>query len=104
MTEAAEVFLLVVEVGRTEGDDLPEGSEGAALLCYTAAPTEKRAVDDTVDVLRQAGLAPLEVAVHGTRSEPGDLTLDAETTALMDRATAENAVVVAQITPFWPDD
>ncbi|MEO1774203.1 MAG: hypothetical protein AAFS07_04565 [Pseudomonadota bacterium] len=101
MTEAVEaVHILMVEVGRKEGDGLPAEATGAALVCYCAAETEKAAVDATVAVLRDAGLAPLEVESWGTRAAPEgpvDLAADA---ALMDRAAAENAVIVASMSTF----
>jgi hypothetical protein len=95
----SRVYTLLVEVGRAEGDGLPEGASGAALLCYAAGRTEKNAVDETVAVLRQAGLAPLEVEALGTAEEreaAGEAIGDEER-ALMERASAENAVIVAQI-------
>ena len=97
---AEEVHILMVEVGRTAGDGLPEGASGAALVCYCAAASEKEAVDATVAVLRDAGLAPLEVESWGTRDAPlGPVDAAAEA-ALMDRAAAENAVIVANMTTF----
>ena len=99
---APEVYTMLVEVGRSEGDGLPDGTTGAAMLCYSSGKTEKNAVDETVNVLRQAGLSPLEVDVYGTRSErqaDGE-TLTGEELALMDRALEENAVIVAQVTTF----
>lgn len=84
------VHLLVVEVGRKPGDGLPDEATGAALLCYAAGRDEVAAVRDTVDTLRQAGLAPLEVS---TTEQP----LDPE---LSRRAREEDAVIVAQVTHF----
>ena len=98
----AEVYTLLVEVGRSEDDGLPEGTTGAAMLCYSSGKSEKNAVDETVNVLRQAGLSPLEVDVYGTRAErmaDGETLTDDEL-ALMDRALDENAVIVAQVTTF----
>lgn len=95
----AEVYTLLVQVGRAEGDGLPEGATGAALLCYAAGRTEKNAVDETVAVLRQADLAPLEVEALGTLAEreaAGD-EIGEEDRALMRRALDENAVIVAQV-------
>ena len=95
----AEVYTLLVQVGRAEGDGLPEGAAGAALLCYAAGRTEKNAVDETVAVLRQAQLAPLEVEALGTiaeREAAGD-EIGEEDRALMRRALDENAVIVAQV-------
>jgi hypothetical protein len=100
--ETGRVFTLVVEVGRKPGDGLPEGATGAALLCYAAGRDEAEAVRETVALLRQADLAPLDVTGHGSlaqRLADGD-EIAPEEHALMDRALNENAVVVAQITPF----
>lgn len=98
-----QVFTLLVEVGRREGDGLPEGATGAALLCYASGVTEAEAVNETVVVLKQADLAPLDVSSYGTpeeRAAAGD-EVPAEERALMERARAENAVIVAQMTPFF---
>lgn len=88
------VYILLVTCGRRQGDGLPDGSDGAALMCYAAARDEKRAVDETVAVLKQAGLAPLEVESYGTDADP-DIDLGDGERALMDRARSENAVIVA---------
>lgn len=101
-----QVFTLVVEVGRRAGDGLPEASTGAALICYSAGIDEAEAVRETVALLKQADLAPLDVTGHGTLAERlahGD-EVPEEERALMDRAAAENAVIVAQMTPFYGDD
>ena len=98
----AEVFTLVVEVGRKPGDGLPEGATGAALLCYAAAADEEAAVRETVALLKAADLAPLDVSAYGTRAErEAEGAVAAEEAALMDRARDENAVVVAEVTPFF---
>jgi hypothetical protein len=94
------VFILLVEVGRVAGDGLPENATGAALMCYAAGRTEKNAVDETVRVLKDAGLAPIEVESYGTRDRPEGLALGPEEFELMDRALAENAVIVASVTTF----
>ena len=97
----ADVFTLLVQIGRSEGDGLPEGTTGAALLCYASGKTEKNAVDETVLVLRQADMSVLEVESLGSRAErEKDGPLDPSETDLMDRALADNAVVVAQVTTF----
>ncbi|MEO0762318.1 MAG: hypothetical protein AAFZ09_10990, partial [Pseudomonadota bacterium] len=94
------VWILMVEVGRAPGDGLPDDATGAALVCYCAAATEKGAVDATVQVLREAGLSPLEVEPWGTRDAPeGPVDVEADA-ALFDRAAAENAVIVATLTTF----
>ncbi|MEM6358316.1 MAG: hypothetical protein AAF844_21870 [Pseudomonadota bacterium] len=98
------VFILMVEIGRKADDGLPDDASGAALVCYCAAKNEKTAVDATVLVLREAGLAPLEVESWGTRAEPlGPVDVEAEA-ALLDRALAENAVIVANMTVFQGED
>ncbi|MCA8883714.1 MAG: hypothetical protein KDA50_08205 [Rhodobacteraceae bacterium] len=100
-----QVFTLLIEVGRKAGDGLPDGSTGAALMCYATGVDEPEAVRETVAVLKQADLAPLDVTGYGTlqeRLEQGHDIPDEER-ALMDRALAENAVIVAQMTPFFDE-
>ncbi len=97
------VFTLLVEVGRKAGDGLPDEATGGALLCYAAGVDEAEAVRETVAVLKEAGLAPLDVSGYGTleeRLEEGHDIPDEER-ELMGRALAENAVIVAQVTPFF---
>jgi hypothetical protein len=98
----AQVYTLLVQVGRAAGDGLPDGATGAGLLCYAAGRTEKNAVDETVSVLRQADLAPLEVEVLGTAAEreAAGEPIGAEALGLMRRALSENAVIVAQVEVF----
>lgn len=94
------VFILMVEVGRSPDDGLPKDATGAALVCYCAARDEKAAVDATVQVLREAGLSPIEVESWGTRDAPdGPVDVEADA-ALFDQALADNAVVVANVTTF----
>ena len=97
-----EVHTLVVELGRAAGDGLPEEATGGALLCYASAGSETEAVRETVAVLKAAGLNPLEVTAQGTLSErrAAGEEIGAEDEALMARAAAENAVIVAQKTWF----
>lgn len=100
------VYTLVVEVGRKAGDGLPETATGAGLVVYASGVDEAEAVRETVAVLKQADLAPLDVTGYGTLEErlaEGD-EIPAEERALMDRALAENAVIVAQFTPFYGDE
>lgn len=97
-----KVYTLLVEVGRAPGDGLPDGSTGAGLLCYASGVDEAEAVRETVAILKQAELAPLDVTGYGTleeRLEQGD-EIDAEERVLMQRALDENAVIVAQMTPI----
>jgi hypothetical protein len=105
MVEASrqQVYTLLVEVGRKAGDGLPEKSTGAALMCYASGVDEAEAVRETVAILKQADLAPLDVSGYGTLDErlaDGD-QIDAEERALMQRALLENSVIVAQMTPFF---
>lgn len=98
-----QVYTLLVEVGRHEEDGLPPESTGAALMCYASGVDEAEAVRETVAILKQADLAPLDVTGYGTleeRLEEGhEVTQDERD--LMDRALAENSVIVAQMTPFF---
>jgi len=73
-----QVFTLLVEVGRGQDDGLPDGSTGAALMCYASGVDEAEAVRETVAILKQADLSPLDVSGYGT-------------------------LVVAQMTPFFDD-
>lgn len=98
-----QVYTLVIEVGRKENDGLPPKATGAALICYASGVDEAEAVRETVAILKQADLAPLDVSGYGTldeRLKNGD-EIDDEERTLMDRALAENSVVVAQMTPFY---
>lgn len=101
-----QVFTLLVEVGRKSGDGLPKGASGAALMCYASGVDEPEAVRETVAVLKQADLAPLDVTGYGTLEERLEQGHDIapEERELMDRALAENAVIVAQMTPFFEKD
>lgn len=98
-----QVFTLLVEVGRRAGDGLPDGATGAALVCYASGVDEAEAVRETVAILKQADLAPLDVSGYGTLEERLDEGHDipGEERELMDRALAENSVIVAQMTPFF---
>jgi hypothetical protein len=72
-------------------------------MCYASGVDEAEAVRETVAVLKQAGLAPLDVTGHGTLEErlaEGD-EIGPDERDLMDRAGAENAVIVVQTTAFY---
>ena len=103
---AQQVYMLVVEVGRKPGDGLPDTATGAALVCYASGKDEEEAVRETVAILKQAGLAPVEVTGHGSVDErlAEGHDIPAEERALMDRALAENAVIVAQMEPLFGDE
>ncbi len=101
-----QVFTLLVEVGRKAGDGLPEGSTGAALMIYASGVDEAEAVRETVAILKQADTNPLDVSGYGTLEErlAEGHDISDEEKALMARALEENAVIVAQMTPFFGDD
>ena len=96
------VFTLLVEVGRRAGDGLPEGCTGAGILCYASGVDEAEAVRETVALLKAAEMNPLDVTAYGTledRLAEGE-DIPEEERALMARALAENAVIVASVEPF----
>lgn len=100
-----QVYTLLVEVGRSANDGLPKGSTGAGLLCYASGVDEAEAVRETVAILKQAEMAPLDVTGYGTleeREKAGD-EIDAAEKDLMQRALDENSVIVAQMTPFYDE-
>lgn len=98
-----QVYTLLVEIGRKAGDGLPAKATGAALMVYASGVDEEEAVRETVAVLKQADTAPLDVSGYGTLderlAEGHDISDDER--ALMARALEENAVIVAQVTPFY---
>ena len=100
------MYTLGVEVGRIDGVGLPYGATGAGLICYASGVDEAEAVRETVAILKQADLAPLDVTGYGTREdrEASGEEIPPEEAALMARAGAENAVIVAQMDPFFGDD
>lgn len=99
------VYTLLVQIGRKEGDGLPKGATGAALMCFASGVDEAEAVRETVAVLKQADTAPLDVTGYGSlqEREAQGHDIDADERELMQRALDENAVIVAQITPFFGD-
>lgn len=101
-----KAYTLLVEVGRKDGDGLPDGATGGALMIYASGVDEAEAVRETVAILKQADLAPLDVTGYGTLderlAEGHDISEDEM--ALMQRAVEENSVIVAQMTPFFEGD
>jgi len=97
------VYTLLVEVGRKDGDGLPKKATGAALMVYASGVDEAEAVRETVAILKQAELAPLDVTGYGTLEErlAEGHDINDEERALMQRALDENSVIVAQMTPFF---
>lgn len=100
-----QVYTLLIEVGRKPGDGLPKDATGGALVCYATGVDEAEAVRETVAILKQADLAPLDVSGYGSLEErlAEGHDIPEEERALMDRALAENAVIVAQMTPFYDE-
>ncbi|MFV0409185.1 MAG: hypothetical protein ACK5LJ_05655 [Paracoccus sp. (in: a-proteobacteria)] len=100
---AQQVYTLLVQLGRKEGDGLPEGASGAGILCYAAGKDEAEAVRETVTILKQADMAPLDVTGYGTLSEreADGQEIGAQDRALMQRALDENAVIIARMEPFF---
>ena len=98
-----QVFTLLVEVGRKAGDGLPDKATGAALMVYASGVDEAEAVRETVAILKEAEMAPLDITGYGTLEDrlAGGDEIDADERKLMARALAENAVIVAQMTPFF---
>jgi len=101
-----QVYTLLIEVGRKDGDGLPEHASGAALMCYSSGVDEAEAVRETVALMKQAGLAPLDVTGYGSLSDrlAEGHDIEDEERALMQRALDENSVVVAQTTAFYEGD
>ena len=106
MVSKQQVFTLLVEVGRKDGDGLPKEATGAALVVYASGVDEAEAVRETVAILKQADTAPLDVSGYGTMEEreAEGHDIDDEERALMQRALDDNAVIVAQVTPFFDKD
>ena len=100
---AQQVYTLLVQVGRKPGDGLPKKATGAGILCYASGVDEEEAVRETVALIKAADLAPLDVTGYGTLEERlGEgHEVPEEERGLMARALAENAVIVAEMTPFY---
>ena len=98
-----QVYTLLVQLGRKAGDGLPERATGAALMVYASGVDEAEAVRETVAILKQADMAPLDVTGYGTldEREAEGHEIDADERLLMARALEENSVIVAQVTPFY---
>jgi hypothetical protein len=98
-----QVYTLVVQIGRKAGDGLPEKATGAGLVVYASGVDEAEAVRETVAVLKQAETAPLDVTGYGTLEErlSEGHEIDDDERGLMQRALKENAVIIAQMEPFF---
>ena len=104
-SRAQQVFTLLIQIGRKDGDGLPKGATGGALVCYATGVDEAEAVREAVAVLKKADVAPLDVTGYGTieEREAEGHEIDDEERALMQRALDDNAVIVAQMTPFFEE-
>ena len=102
-TSRQQVYTLVVQIGRKSGDGLPKKAKGAGLIVFASGIDEAEAVRETVAVLKQADTAPLDVTGYGTLDErlAEGHDIGADERALMQRALDENAVIVAQMEPFF---
>ncbi len=100
-----QIYTLVVQIGRKQGDGLPEKATGAGLVVYASGVDEAEAVRETVAILKQADTAPLDVTGYGTLEErlAQGHDIPDEERELMARALSENAVIVAQMEPFYGD-
>ena len=100
-----KIYTLLVEVGRKADDGLPDKATGAALMCYASGVDEAEAVRETVAILKQADMAPLDVSGYGTLEErlAEGHDISDEEKELMQRALDVNSVIVAQMTPFFDD-
>ena len=101
-----QVYTLLVQVGRSQNDGLPKKATGAALICYSSGVDEAEAVRETVAILKQADLAPLDVTGYGNLDErlSEGHEIDGDEIELMNRALMENSVIVAQMTPLFGDE
>ena len=88
-----QVYTLLVQIGRKDGDGLPDGATGAALMCYASGVDEAEAVRETVAILKQADTAPLDVTGYGTLAEreAQGHDIDDDERGLMQRAGRERS-------------
>ena len=96
-------YTLMVQVGRKDGDGLPDKATGAGLMLFASGVDEAEAVRESVAILKQADMNPLDVTGYGTlkdREDQGHEIGDDER-ELMQRALEENSVVVAQVEPYF---
>ena len=58
--------LLSSKSGARQVTDCPKAATGAGLMCYASGVDEAEAVRETVAILKQADMAPLDVTGYGT--------------------------------------
>ena len=98
-----QVYTLLVQVGHKDGDGLPDKATGAGLMLFASGVDEAEVVRESVAILKQADMNPLDVTGYGTlkdREDQGHEIGDDER-ELMQRALEENSVVVAQVEPYF---
>lgn len=102
----SEVFTLLLQVSKTEGDDLPEDASGAGFVLFAPAQDEAEAVREAVKLFRAAGLHPLEVVNYGTlpEREAEGYEFSEEEQDLAREALREDAVVIVQKQVFYGDE
>jgi len=86
--------------------DFLSAATGAAMLLFTPALEEEAAVRETVQLLREAGLNPLEVTNYGSideRREEGYEFSDDEL-ELAQEALEEGASVIIEKTVFYDEE
>ncbi len=101
-----EVFTLMVELGRIAGDDFPEKSTGGAMVIFAPSTEEAIAVRETVQLLREAGLNPLEVTNYGTVNERRDegYEFSSDEEELVEEALREDAMIIIEKQVFYDED
>jgi hypothetical protein len=101
-----QVYTLLVQVGRSQDDGMPEGATGAAMVCYSTGIDEAEAVRECVALLKRAGLSPLDVTGYGSLTErlAEGHDIPEEERSLMQRALDENSVIVAQTTTLYDEE
>lgn len=96
----------MVELGRLAGDDFPEKATGGAMIIFTPSTEEEVAVRETVQLLRDAGLNPLEVTNYGTLKERRDegYVFSDEEEELAAEALREGAMIIIEKQVFYDED
>ena len=97
------IFTLIVVVGRSGNDGLPNNCSGAALICYCSGIDEAEAVRETINILKLSDMSPLSVTGYGTVEERIDEghEIEEHEYELIKKAKNDNSVVIAEITPLF---
>lgn len=101
-----KIFTLVLEVTKSENDDLPIEATGAAFVLFAPADDADEAVREAVKIFREAGLNPLEVSNYGTIEEriSEGYEFAEEEMALAEEAKNSNAIIILDKQLFFGDD